>query len=119
MKHEKILIFIFVVIPMLVISGCSAPPDGQQEVDLDQLVETYTAQTQDAQQQIEAIVTQTLGAMPTSAEQKEPVEEPSPIASPTLEPTLTATASATQTPLPTATVTSSVPSMLRDPTIAA
>ena len=107
MKHKKFFILLFVVIPLLVISGCSTPADDDQEVDLEQLVETFIAQTQQAQQQIEAIVTQTMAAMPTSDEEKAPVEEPSPQASPTLIPTATATA--TETPLPTATTTSSVP----------
>jgi uncharacterized protein YgiM (DUF1202 family) len=111
MKHNKFLMLLFFVIPLLLISGCSAPPDGEQEVDLEQLVGTYIAQTQGAQQQIEAIVTQTMAAMPTSVEEKAPVEEPSPVASPTLEPTATATATATatETPLPTATATTTVP----------
>ena len=107
MKHKKFFILLFVVIPLLVISGCSTPADDDQEVDLEQLVETFIAQTQQAQQQIEAIVTQTMAAMPTSDEEKAPVEEPSPQASPTLIPTATATA--TEAPLPTATATSSVP----------
>jgi uncharacterized protein YgiM (DUF1202 family) len=111
MKHNKFLMLLFFVIPLLLISGCSAPPDGEQEVDLEQLVGTYIAQTQGAQQQIEAIVTQTMAAMPTNVEEKAPVEEPSPVASPTLEPTATATATATatETPLPTATATTTVP----------
>lgn len=103
MKHNKFLMLLFVVIPLLVISGCSTPPNGDQEVDLDQLVGTYIAQTQQAQQQIEAIVTQTMAAMPTSVEEEAPVEEPSLEPSPTLEPT--ATAIGTEPPLPTATVT--------------
>ena len=119
MKHNKFLLLIFVVISLLVISGCSTPSDEQQAVDLEQLVETFIAQTQGAQQQIEAIVTQTMAAMPTSSEEKTPVEEPSPEASPTLEPTATttatetplptATAISTESPLPTATAMSSVP----------
>jgi hypothetical protein len=117
MKHNKFLMLLLVMIPLLVISGCSTPSDEQQAVDLEQLVETFIVQTQDAQQQIEAIVTQTMAAMPTSAEEKTPVEEPSPEASPTLKPAATAptetlptaTATSTETPLPTATATSSVP----------
>jgi uncharacterized protein YgiM (DUF1202 family) len=103
MKQHKFLMLILVMIPLLVISGCSTPSDEQQAVDLEQLVETFIVQTQDAQQQIEAIVTQTMAAMPTSAEENLPVEEPSPEASPTLEPAATATP--TETSAPTATVT--------------
>ncbi|MBW6465739.1 MAG: hypothetical protein K0B06_04480 [Brevefilum sp.] len=107
MKTNKFLMLAFVVIPLLVISACSTPPDGQQEEGLEQLVETFIAQTLDVQQQIEVIVTQTMVAMPTTVEEQAPIEEPSPQATPTLTPTATATA--TEMPLPTATAISSVP----------
>jgi uncharacterized protein YgiM (DUF1202 family) len=99
MRRKNWLLPVMMLFVVLALSGCNLF-DGDQPEDLEGLVETYTAQTQAAQNQIGTIVAGTLAAMPT-AEEKSPGEAVITEETPVQQPTHTATA----TLLPTATPT--------------
>ena len=107
MNHQKFLFLVFVLLALLAASGCDSLFGGDQPSDVDQLVQTYAAQTQGAQQQLETIVAQTMTAMPAIVDEIEPTgvmpsltptESPSPTVTHTEAPTLTLTLTATVTP---------------------
>ncbi len=109
MKHKILLFAGLMLVIVLIFSGCNLFDSGQPE-DLEGLVETYTVQTQAAQQQIETIVASTLAAMPTAEEkapeeavvtEEAPAQEPTHTATATLLPTATPTLAPTATDMPT------------------
>jgi uncharacterized protein YgiM (DUF1202 family) len=105
MIYRKIIFLAFIFISLLVVSGCSALFGGDQPEDIEQMVETYVAGTQAAQEQLETIVAQTMTAMPWIVDTIEPTEvmpslTPSEVTLPPTDvPTSTPTLSATATPL--------------------
>lgn len=109
MKTPKITLILFILVSLLVVSGCATPVDDDQSTpDVQQALETIVAQTKNAQSVVGTIVAQTLTAMPSSEDTAVPVQ-----ASPTLAntPTLTATQVPTiaPTPMPTLTTASLIP----------
>ncbi len=108
MKQRLIKLLIFILLPLLAVSGCDLLDGERGPEEGFEAVHTSLAQTQDAQHIIETIVAETLAALPPSEETQIPSEIP-----PILAPTATVTATTLPTDMPTAaptlTATPSVP----------
>lgn len=65
MKHTKILIIIFIVVNLLMMSGCDVFLSETNQKDADNQIETSVAQTKDADDLVETIVAQTMKAITT------------------------------------------------------
>ena len=102
MRQDKLIIFAFLLICLLTISGCSSPAENESDLQQSQtseaqhLIGTIVAQTQAAQHQVETIVAQTLAAMPEIDKDMTPSE-----ATATQVPTETHTATMAPTETPT------------------
>lgn len=100
-KHQWLLIT-FILMALLVLSGCGDLFGGGEPEDTQALVNTQVAQTLQAQAQLETIVASTLAAMPPAVDEVPEETEPE---QPTLAPTATATLSPTEMPVEEATLT--------------
>ena len=106
--------FLYILIIAFVLSGCSGIINPEQPENIEDLVGTHVAQTQDANFQLETMVAGTLTALP-------PLEEKHPQASPTTSspedlpsatqaPTLVPTETAIPTAIPTEPFATALPS---------
>lgn len=108
--------FLYILISAFVLSGCSTILNPDQPENIEDLVGTHVAQTQDANFQLETMVSGTLTALP-------PLEEKHPQASPTASasevlppPTQTPTLVLTDTAVSSSAIPSDIPTSVITPT---